>query len=98
MSFFNSERIREPTCRRGCGATNSPQTRVCGLKNISASYEVIGKPRELLLKRVSAVPRPQSDHPSGACCSELISDTPFLSSFAGLDRVRRVRHSRQPGW
>src|SRR6266481_2315951 len=58
----------------------------------------IRSPREPLLKRVAAVPKPQSARLCRACCSGSVWDTPAPPNCAGTDRSRPERHLRQPGW
>src|SRR5579862_9018766 len=58
----------------------------------------IGSPHEPLLKRASAVPRPQSGRPRGACCNGSVWDTPAPPNCAGTDRSRPERSLPQPEW
>src|SRR5450755_1196728 len=55
---------------------------------------VIESLREPLLKRVSAVPRPQNARLYRACCNGRAWDTPALPNSAELDRVRQGKRSR----
>src|ERR1700676_2778787 len=93
------KRACESTCRLGVGAKEARKRYVCGLRtSFSTNCAVIGNPREPLLKRASAVPRPQSGRLSQPCCNGSVWDMPAPPNCADIDRSRPERRLRQPGW